>query len=107
MNNKNIVNTNSNLLFTAQFGETTNNVYKTNRNITCSAYLNQADFNNEQAIQLFINLEQAFGSAVVLSYYPFVALEPAFTRGKIIHTSDELFFNGLSSNASGDGSQIL
>lgn len=98
-NERDLVNLNTNLIFTAQFNHNITSVCKTNRFITCSAYAEQVDLKSIEARNLWKKLEEGFGQTIILSYYPYVALEPAFTRGKIIETSDQVFFNGLVSNA--------
>lgn len=99
---RDLVNMNTNLIFTAQFDQSVTSVYKTNRFITCSSFAEQGDLSTPEARKLWKSLEKGFGQTIVLSYYPYVALEPAFTRGKIIQTSNQVFFNGLVSNAGGD-----
>lgn len=101
LNPNDFVNHQTNLLFTAQFPESALQFYKTNRFVTCSA------FPNEQAVALatpsaiFDKVEVAFGKDVGLSQGPTIKLRPIFERGNIIQLSNEVYFSGLVSNASG------
>jgi hypothetical protein len=47
---------------------------------------------------LWLELEKAFSSPVVLLTYPLVGLIPCFSRGEIVQTSDRVLFKGLVSN---------
>ena len=96
---RDVVNTTTNLMFTAEFDKTNGNFYKTNRFITCSAFGSQSDVVDITYQQLWENLETGFGETVVLTDTPFVQLTPAFRRGPIIEISNNLFFRGLVSNA--------
>nr|AOH77127.1 putative encoded protein [Dunaliella salina] len=97
-----VINQNTNLIFTAQFAQSTQNIYFTNRFITCSAFSNQSELTTRDAKELWANLEKGFSEDIILSYYPLVRLIPAYTRGSIIQTSNEIYFRGAVSN-SGSG----
>lgn len=96
------VNTNANLMFTAQFNRNQGVFYKTNRFITCSSFSTQTDIQDPAVRNLWLDLERGFGSSVVLSTYPLVGLIPCFSRGEIIQTTDTVLFKGLVSNSGGD-----
>jgi len=93
------VNTNANLMFTADFSNTQGVFYKTNRFISCTAFESQSDIQNPGVRNLWEQLETAFSSPVVLSTYPLVGLIPCFSRGEIIQTSETVLFKGLVSNS--------
>lgn len=97
-----VINQNTNLIFTAQFPQSSQNFYLTNRFITCSAFSNQSELTTREAKELWANLEKGFSEDIILSYYPLVRLIPAYTRGSIIQTSNEIYFRGAVSN-SGSG----
>ena len=96
------VNTNANLMFTADFLNTQGVFYRTNRFITCTAFSTQADVQNLAIRGLWLALEKGFSSPVVLSSYPIVGLIPCFSRGEIIQTTDSVLFKGLVSNGGGE-----
>lgn len=101
-NSSEIINQNTNLVFTAQFADSTQNIYFTNRFISCSAYSNQTELTTREARELWMELEKSFSEDIILSYFPLVRLIPAYTRGSIIQTSNEIYFRGAVSN-SGSG----
>ena len=95
------INTNANLLFTADFKNTQGVFYRTNRFITCSAFSNQAEIQDPGVRGLWVALERAFSSSILISSYPLVGLIPCFSRGEIIQASESVFFKGLVSNSGG------
>jgi hypothetical protein len=101
-NSSEVINQNTNLIFTAQFAPSTQNIYFTNRFITCSAFSHQSELTTRDAKELWDKLEKGFSEDIILSYYPLVRLIPAYTRGSIIQTSNEIYFRGAVSN-SGSG----
>lgn len=105
-NSSDVINQNTNLIFTSQFAESTANIYKTNRYITCTAFSNQGEFISRDNQQLWRDLEKGFSADIILSYYPLVRLIPAFTRGSVVQTSNQIFFKGAVSN-SGSGENFL
>nr|AWI68408.1 hypothetical protein [Pediastrum duplex] len=94
------VNYSANLLFTANFEENSPTFFKTNRFVTCSAFMDQKDVASASNKALFTTLEKAFAESILISDAPMVKLIPAFERGMTIELSDTVFFRGLSSNAS-------
>jgi len=46
-----------------------------------------------------MELEKSFSEDIILSYFPLVRLIPAYTRGSIIQTSNEIYFKGAVSNS--------
>ena len=68
------VNTNANIMFTADFKNTQGVFYRTNRFITCTAFATQADIQDLSVRNLWHQLETGFSSPVVLSTYPLVGL---------------------------------
>lgn len=94
------VNYKANLLFTAQFLQDTENFFKTNRVLTCSAFETQASVADANYSSVFDSIEKALINPVCLSTEPVVQLIPAFERGNTIEVGDSVFFRGLASNAS-------
>jgi hypothetical protein len=89
----------TNLLFTARFDSNQSNFYRSNRFVTCSAFMNQSELNDLSSRVLFAELEQAFCEPIVLSTYPEVRLIPCFERGTDIQIANSVQFRGLVSNA--------
>ena len=93
------INQNLNLVFTSRFAPSTQNIYYTNRFISCSAYSNQAELTTREARELWDQLERGYSEDIILSYYPLVRLVPAFSRGSVVQTSNEVNFRGAVSNS--------
>jgi hypothetical protein len=93
------VNTSANLMFTVKFRKRPGVFYRTNRFITCSAFDSQMDIAQSVNNSVFNNLENGFGSDIILCQTPLVILRPCFQRGNLLEVSNTLFFQGLVSNA--------
>lgn len=95
-----VVNFRTNLMFTAEFKPVTGNFYKSNRFVTCSAFMSQNEVSHAQYQTLFETLEGAFVEPVVLADYPRIELIPCYERGTIVQLAEKVYFKGLVSNAS-------
>ena len=93
------INTNANLMFTSEFGDSVGNFYKTNRFITCTVFTSQMELADANYKPLFKNLERALGETIIISDLPYVALKPCFERGNVVNVSNTVYFRGLVSNA--------
>ncbi len=103
-NKRDVVNAGSNLMFSSLWEESTGST-NPNRLLGCSAYNSQLevrdDFNNRaDGRSVFLDLENALNSEVVLSEHPRVVLVPCYERGPILQTKGELVFRRLVNNSS-------
>lgn len=93
------VNTNTNVMFTAEFSDSLTTFYRSNRYVTCTAFSSMDQIADPANAKLWQTLEAAFGSEITLSQYPSVILTPAFPRGSVLETTDIVQMRGLVSNA--------
>ena len=89
----------TNLLFTARFASNNSNFYRSNRFITCSAFMDQSEVNDRNNYTLFKNLENAYCTEITVCQYPLIKLVPCFERGTDIQKPQSVQFRGLVSNA--------
>lgn len=100
INPNSFVNTNSHLLFSAEFREAFGNSFRTNRFITSSVFIDQDDVSLLENRKLFSDLELALNRTITLSEFPVVQLTPCFFRGDIAQVASGVLFRGLSSSSS-------
>lgn len=103
-NPRDFVNGSSNLMFSSLWEESTGST-NPNRLLSCSAYSSQLevrdDFNNgTNGTSVFLNMESALNSEILISEYPKVSLIPCYERGTILQTNGDLVFRGLVNNSS-------